>query len=370
MGGIATFLEQNIERWLGNTQPSEGIIMGREFAREWMDKGADKTEYFYAETSSSPLNDHTALLVGGELEFSLKKSDQTELVSELQFELSDDDGLDLKKTGPRFKVSAEKPGDYLLSFTSGYYRKRYKISVLAQMHPEEMQSLDSWFQELDDSSQIRSEAFLNSLQRHRENEPQPKVPPQFETGLIEYYMGLKHEQERVSSFGKRYERAACLLYPFVIYSRLASFVVHYFAFRTNSWKLFGAIDYFPNLFAAARFLASKYQASNQAEPRVSSGIPYRRPLLISQADDNLIEAIRALQIGDMSKSAALCDEAGMNAEEQAYDPQRMARLELVQARMARRNGNATKASQHYLNLTTHPDSLWAEEAKLFIREQI
>lgn len=369
MGGLATLLEQGNERWLENTQPSEGISQGREFAREWRNVDLKDTKYFYAETSVCPLNDHSALLVGDELNFTLKSSGRAEYHHELKFECSGTDGLGIQRCGPSFRVAAQQPGDYLIRFTSGHYQKSYKISVLMQRHPEEFESLDTWFKELEHSSRTGNEAFTDTLQWHEASGARLNVPSEFKTGLIEYHMGLRHEQESVADFGARYERAACLLYPFVAYSRLASFVVHYFAYRTNAWRLFWGIEYFPNLFAAARFFSTEYTSCLRVATGAANDMQYRRPLLINKADDCLIAAVRAFQSGELDKASALCNEASRVANEQANDPQRAARLELMQARIARRNGEARQALHHYLNLTTHPDFTWSEEAKLFIKEQ-
>ena len=368
MGGIATFLERDIERWLENTQPSELMNQGREFAREWRNVDAKETEYFFVDYSGFPLNEQTVVLVGDELEFTLRTGDASDFLSDYEFEYSGNGGLSINQTGPSLLVSTQQPGDYVMVFTSGHYQKKYEISVLAQRHPEELEALDNWFLKLERSSEIGSESFTECLRLEETLGVSGSVPSQLIKGLVEYHMGLRHEQDLVPEFGDRYERAAVLLYPFAAYSRLASFVVHYFAYRTNSWRLFGEVTYFPNLFAASRFFSSEYTNRLHTRSGGKGNAHYRRPLLINEADDCLIASVRAFNSGDYDKASELCQKSVTAANDLTPDPQRTARLELMQARLARQFENADKATGHYLNLIMHSNALWAEEAKHFIKE--
>ena len=366
MGGLATFYEQDNERWLNRTQSSEGVGFSNPFADQIPNVDEARTAYFYAETSGLPLTEYTVLLDGDALDFSIRETNGDLLNKSLEIVTELDGNILIKKDEAQYTFTPQRQGNYKVTFKSGHYEKTFEFNVIEKMNPEEIPSLDDTFTELIKSTDQQYESFRNQLATHKSKLLSLNMAPRFADGLIEYYLGLKHESDGVSQFGDRYERAACLLLPYVAYSRLASFVVHYFAFRINGWSLFGEDPLFPNLFSAAQFFKREFQAKkNHTEKHISS-LKSRRPLLINETDDLCIKSVQLLESGNLEGAQSHVYKALDASTRQAQDAQRDARLELLQARIARRMGNQDLAQKHYLNLASSPTPNWAEEAKLYL----
>jgi hypothetical protein len=243
-------------------------------------------------------------------------------------------------TGGQVTISFDDSGARRLQVASGGYIKAYELNVVEPFSPDTLPDFAKLVHELaENPPQWNDESFRMFRVEVEGILQKAQVPQMFTDGIIEYHLSLFQEEREIPQYNDRLEAAYGALRWFAPYSDLAGLVCAFFMYRANEFaasrkicssqfaRLRGALDFF-----CAERPPTRNGRGGKQEPA------QRLPMLIPFADLLCLQSIQRLNEEKLEEAAELV-QCARNSFRGSLDPERAARLDLIEARLRKLEGN-------------------------------
>ena len=266
---------------------------------------------------------------------------------EPEIELQDEAKQRMLKPQPdgRLKLSFKKSGSHRLQIACGGFFRIYTIHAVEPFVVDEMPAFAKLIQSLAENPPHWTEATFSEFRiRLEEALSKSNSPAMFTEGIIEYHLGLFHEQQGIASFRDRFQFAFGCLRWFAPYSDIANLICIYFLFCANEFEAAekickdrkGRLRNAISFYLRARSSESVAANSNASE---QGGLP----LLLAPPDVLAFQAIEALD-DDRNEDALQLVSIAKTHIRPNFHKERYARLSLLEAYTKESLGD-TKGSQ-------------------------
>lgn len=340
---LAKYLEDITERWLENTQVRYENRLKELFER--FPAPLARAGEVYLTRQSRRMEDVEVCELGQELVLGITVSDGA-AVPTLEMEV---EGR-WQKIQPQGSgtVSLMMPqcGQRQLRIISAGYLKEYTLHVIEALRVEEQQDFAAFIRQLSDNPPRWTESSFAEFRNQLQNIlSQHGAPALFISGVVEYHMGLFHEDQRHPSFRERFQSAYGHLRWFIPYSDIARLICTHYLYCANEFA--AALEVCGS--SAGRLSRSlHFLLGNDALPRVQNAARQGLPLLMSLSDSLLFQAIEAIQDGRFEDALSLYAAVGRQ-QVPSFDRERAERLNYVEA-CARADCGEIEAARSRLDL--------------------
>jgi hypothetical protein len=324
---LAKYLEDNIERWLEGTQTRYEDSLNDLFAQ--FPAALPRAGEVYLERSGRRMEDVEVCEARSELILAVVAAPGAATpVVELEEE-GHWNTLQQLATGG-FVILFPVPGQKHLRVSSEGYLREYTLHAIDPFRVEEQPDFSRLIRDLSDNPPFWTDESFTTFRRQLESVlATHRVPKLFSDGVVEYHMGLFHEEQRRQAFRERFQAAYGSLRWFIPYSDIARLICAHYLFCANE-------------FAAALTLCrggeGKFQGTlhfflgdfrKPKEPK-QGGDRHGLPLLVALPDALTFQAVHAVQDNRGDDALELC--AAIRREIiPAFDRERAARLAFVEA---------------------------------------
>jgi hypothetical protein len=349
---LAKYFEDIEDRWLEDTA-------GRYESRvsELLDlfppRAAHAGEVYLAR-SGRRMEDIEVCEVGQTLDLDVVSTPGT---AEPLVEVEEDSGrreLRISSSGG-IKVPFKKRGTHRLQVSSGGYIKPYSIQVVEPFQVEQMpdfakliQSLadnpPQWTEKTFDQFRVQLEAILGKA----------GVPELFVHGIIEYHLGLFHEELRLPAFRERFHAAYGCLRWFIPYSDIARLICAYYLYCANEFEAAAKLcSGWGSRLGKAIVFYSKESTTGTSTGKTKQRTKAGLPLLLAMADVLTFQAIEAIdddRVNDATELAAVIRRQTIPA----FDRERIERLRFLEACAREQSGDRVAAKPLFETLQESP----------------
>lgn len=238
------------------------------------------------------------------------------------------------------------------------YLKEYTLHVIEPLRVEEQRDFATFIRQLSDNPPRWTEAsFEDFRNRLRSILGQHHAPELFVSGVMEYHMGLFHEDQRHPAFRERFQSAYGQLRWFIPFSDIARLICTHYLYCANEFA--AALDACGGGTGRLNRTLHFFLGTSQLSP-IGTGRP-GLPLLVSLADTLLFQAIEAIQDGRCEDALSLC--VAVRAQlVPTFDRERAERLNFVEACSRAGCGEVETARSRLDVLTGSPWPTIAEAA--------
>jgi hypothetical protein len=358
--GLAKYCEDIEDRYTDdNFERFNALFSGRDFSKEWQQRARVDSAAVVARFTGGYFEDRMVFLRPGRTRFTIECASKTQPVA-VSFSRFDGaaESLSPDENGT-YEINAPK-ADGELNLNCGNYTKTYQISFLDKSKPETLPDVKSALAELVHNPARWTTAGFEKLRSELETVfALPGIPPDFASGVKEFYIGLFHESIGEVNYRKRIETAFNLLRPFCAYSDYAQLICAYYLYRVNCFEQVAELHQIPLLSAIAKFFTRPHlvdiPSNNNKSPVGETEI------LVSNRDFELFQAVTLFMTGDLKNCAKKIAKAQV-ASHSGIDTQGDERLVLLRARLASRSGNFSEAARLYGRLTNSATDSFRNEA--------
>jgi hypothetical protein len=190
------------------------------------------------------------------------------------------------------------------------------------------------------------------------------VPQIFIDGIVEYHLGLFHEQQRRPAFRERFQTAYGNLRWFIPYSDIARLICAHYLYCANEFA--AALTLCERGAGRLRrtldFFLGNTRATSAETSRSPAGGQQGLSLLMALPDLLTFQAVDALQEGQPEKAVELCSAVHREITS-AFDKERAARLAYVEACARAAQAGTEAAQKMFENLSHSPWPSIAEAAR-------
>jgi hypothetical protein len=255
----------------------------------------------------------------------------------------------------RIKVLFTKTGTHCLQVSSGGYVKPYSIQVVDPFEIEQLPDFAKLLQSLADNPTQWTEKTFEQFRIQLEDIlGKAAVPELFVRGIIEYYLGLFQEEQRLPAFRERFQTAYGCLRWFIPYSDIAKLICAYYLYCSNEFEAASKLcsELGSRLANAILFYSQKSTAwtpTVKTKKRTKAGLP----LLLAMADVLTFEAIEAIdddRVNDATELAAVIRRQTIPA----FDRERAERLRMLEACTIEQSGDIKTARLLFETLQESP----------------
>jgi len=275
-------------------------------------------------------------------------------------EVTIEEGPGRQKCQPRsdtsFELEFATTGLKCLQVNSAGYIKRYTVYAVEPFRVEQQPDFTQLIQTLTDYPPKWTDetftVFRNQLEQVLRAH---KAPQLFIDGIVEYFLGLFHEEQRRPAFRDRLQQSYGNLRWFIPYSDIARLICTQFLFSANEFAAAEKICHGATgrLRSSILFFLDRNQ-STPLTPKASKVVS--RPsvsLLVALPDLLTFQAIEAIR-GDRSDEALELCSAIHKQMSPLFDKERSARLAFLEARAKESNGDLINARSIFENLLHSP----------------
>lgn len=286
-----------------------------------------------------------------------------------EIEIEDRDGRRQLKFDAKgkLKLRFKKAHSSQLIVSSAGYMKIYTLHIVEPFDATQLPDFAKLIQALTDNPpQWTDQSFKAFRIKLKQVLDAGAVPELFTQGIIEYHLGLFHEDRRLPSFRERFQSSFGCLRWFILYSDIARLICTYYLYCANEFE---AAE---NLSRGRRgrlkeansfFLDSPSRRTSRTGKTAKT-----RPglsLLVSLPDALTFQAVEALNEGKYQNALELCT-AAKKQNQPAFDRERAVRLDYLQAITKARMGDSTGARTIFESLRYSPWPLIATAASRYL----
>jgi hypothetical protein len=364
---LAKYCEDIDDRYTDdNFERLNALFSGRDFSKEWRQLARVDSAAVVARFSGGYFEDRMVFLRPGRTRFSVESASKIQHVM-VTFSRFNDAAEELSpdETGA-FEIHSPK-ADGELTLRCGNYSKTYRITFLDKPKPEVLPDVKPALAALVHNPARWTNAGFEKLRGELDTVLSlPGIPPDFATGVKEFYLGLFHESIGEANYRKRIETAFNVLRPFCAFSDYAQLICAYYLYRVNYFEQVVALHQIPLLSTIAKFFLSQNSASiSRLKNKPTTG---ETEILVSDRDFELFQAITLFMEGNLkgcAKKISRAQAAGLSG----LDTQGDERLTLIRARLASRSGKAPEAARFYGILTNSATDAIRAEANTMLNLQ-
>jgi len=358
---LAKYHEEIGERWIANTAARYEAQVTDWFAR--FPTNLPSAGEVYLTRAGRRMEDVEVCEAGQTLDLSVVSTSGT-LAPEI--ELEDNLGrrpLELRADG-RIAVPFPKAATLRLHASSGGYLKSYTFHAVEPFSVEELPDFAKLIQSLADNPPQWTESSFSEFRTKLEAVLSTKdVPSVFTEGIIEYHLGLFHEEQGIPAYHERFQAAYGCLRWFIPYSDVARLICIYFLYCANEFEAAESLCQrgMGRLRSAVSFFRDREGA--QAGPKAVTKNGASGPsLLVALPDLLTFQAIEALGGGRAGDALELASVARRHTRGN-FDKERTARISFLEARSRAALGDKEISRSIFESLQHSPWPAIAEAAK-------
>lgn len=350
---LAKYREDITERWLENTQARYEDRLKELFER--FPAPVSHAGEVYLTRQGRRMEDVEVCELGQELCLGVVVSDGTAYPA-LEVEVGGRwQNVDFRGS-ETISFAMPNRGQQQFRLTSAGYLKEYTLHVIEALRIEEQNDFATFIRQLSDNPPRWTEAsfaaFRSQLQSILD---QHRAPSLFVSGVVEYHMGLFHEDQRHPAFRERFQSAYGHLRWFIPYSDIARLICTHFLYCANEFA--AALEVCGS--SAGRFNRSLNFMLGRPRTAIHDAGRPGLPLLVSLADSLLFQAVEAVQEERFDDALSLCVATGRQLVP-TFDRERSERLNYVEA-CARAGCGEVEGARNRLDLLT--ESPWPSIAQ-------
>jgi hypothetical protein len=266
-----------------------------------------------------------------------------------------------------FNVTLEKTGTCRLQVSSGGYIKFYSIQVVEKLQiellPDFAELIKSLANNLPEWSATTFQVFCAKLKDILEK---ASVPELFIRGIIDYHLGLFHEEQRLSAFRERFQTAYGCLRWFIPYSDIARLICTYYLYIANEFEAASnlCLNNGGRLRRATAFFSGKTKVrpvGDQSSKLSKEGLP----LLMALTDVLTFQAIEALDNNRVENAEELAEVIRRDTDES--DKERQARNCFLKAFICKEKGDLLESRRYFQSLLHSPWEVIASSAQKHLK---
>ena len=366
---LAKYLEDIEERWLDDTRgryESRLAELFLQFASSLAPAGD-----VYLTRSGRRMEDIEVCEVGQSLSLKLISTPGA-ATPEVTIEEGSARQISRPRTDGSFPVKFVTPGSKRLQATSGGYIKSYTVYAVEPFRVEHQPDFTRLIHSLTDYPPKWTDESFGVFRNQLEKVLLAHTVPQlFIDGIVEYFLGLFHEEQRRPAFRERFQQAFGNLRWFIPYSDVARLICTQFLYCANEFaaaekicqgatsRLRSSIAFFLN----NEHITPKISKPNKSVARQAVS------LLIALPDLLTFQAIEAIRGNRPDEALELCS-AIRKQMLPKFEKERAARLSFLEARAKELNGDAIEARNIFENLLHSPWPPIAEAAAKHINSPV
>jgi len=248
-----------------------------------------------------------------------------------------------------------------LRVVSAGYLKEYTLHVIEALRIDEQPDFARFIREMSDNPPNWTEATFGEFRREVEAILSSHGASRlFIDGVVEYHMGLFHEERRLPNFRDRLQSAYSHLRWFAPYSDIARLICIHYLYCANEFGAASALcgsGVTKMSDTLALFLGETH------DPSTASLVSHQGlPLLVSLSDSLLFQAAKAIQEGRHEDAIELC--AAVHRQTiPSFDRERAARLAYVDALARTKLGETESVQSRWETLAHSPWNAISAAAK-------
>ena len=267
-----------------------------------------------------------------------------------------------------FNLTLKKKGACRLQVSSGGYIKFYSIQIVEPFQIEKLPDCAELIKSLaNNPPQWSSTTFQEFCGKLKDILEEASVPELFIRGIIDYHLGLFHEEQRLPAFRERFQTAYGCLRWFIPYSDIARLICAYYLYIANEFEAATNLcsNHGGRLRRATTFFAGKTVVSSvvsQTSKLSEGGLP----LLMALTDVLTFQAIEALDVNKLENAEELI-EVIRRGTVQSFDKERHERICFLKAFICKKKGDLLESRRSFEGLLHSPWEVIAASAQKHLR---
>ena len=276
------------------------------------------------------------------------------------------------RTDGSFKLEFETAGPKQLRVSSGGYLKLYSIHVVEPFQVEKQPAFAQLIRAMSDNPPRWTDETFAEFHNDLETTLNAHAVPQiFIDGIVEYHLGLFHEEQRHAAYRERLQAAYGSLRWFIPYSDIARLICTQYLYCANEFS--AALKLCRSggsrLRRTLQLFLGQDDVTSQAGAAAHSAGEKKLQLLIALPDLLTFQAVNAIGDGHPDQALELCTAIHRDIVP-AFDKERAARLAFLEACAREALGQADTAQKLFESLIHSPWQPIANAATRHLKDSI
>ncbi len=328
---LAKYYEEIEERWIANTSERSESALAELF--EKFPAKSHVAGEVHLTRAGRRMEDIEVCEVGQSLDLSVVSTPGSAKPS-IELKYGSTSKFIEPNAASKVKLRLSAPETARVHVSSHGFLKSYTIHVIEPFTAEDLPDFAELIRSLDENPPQWTEVSFAEFRRRLEAVLHRKaLPSMFSDGIIEYHLGLFHEEQRFPSFRERLQSAYGSLRWFIPYSDVAGLICAYYLFCSNEFAASRNVSKGGG--GRLRTANSFFLEQHGEEKNTKNSRPEKRavlPLLVALPDLLSFQAIEAMESGRLQDADELVSVAASYTQAN-FDSERAARISFLRARV-------------------------------------